>query len=186
MNIAVRDVRPAAYCTRTQHIELRVAKVDDAPSIVTLFGEWFLMTIWKDCLTFDPAQAITFVERGIKSGCQPFILAFEHPAKNFSNPDLNRNISQELNLVGCISWHLDARFTEPIGVLDEVFVIPRLRRSDLGRRLIHYAMYLSKAEGARVFNFPIASGMPAQQSLINMLVRHIGAEPVGVILRKVL
>ena len=65
-------------------------------------------------------------------------------------------------------------------------MVPRLRRSDLGRRLIHYAMHISKAEGAKVFNFPVASGMPAQQSLINMLVRHVGAEPVGVILRKVL
>jgi hypothetical protein len=185
MNIAVRDVTPA-HCTRTQHIELRLATVDDASAIAQLISAWFPMTIWQDCLSFDAVKAASFIARGIASGCQPFILALDRPTKNFRGPDSAGNTIQELNLVGCISWHLDARFTEPIGVLDEVFVVPRLRRSDLGRRLIGLAMHISKEEGAKVFNFPVASGMPEQVSLINMLTRHIGAEPVGVILRKVL
>lgn len=182
MNIAVRDVT-SAQCTRTQHIELRLATVDDAPVIARLIGAWFPMTTWKDCLTYDEAKAATFIERGIATRCEPFVLAFG--PQNFSDPSLDRNVFQAL--VGCISWHLDARLTtEPVGVLDEVFVVPRLRRSDLGRRLVMMALHIAKEEGARVMNFPIASGMPEQQSLINMLVRHFGAEPVGVILRKVL
>jgi hypothetical protein len=56
MNIAVRDVIPTSYCTRTQHIELRVAKADDAGRIAELFGEWFPASIWNDCLTFDQAS----------------------------------------------------------------------------------------------------------------------------------
>jgi hypothetical protein len=184
MNIAVRDTR-WAHCTRTQHIELRLATVDDVSAIAQLISAWFPMTIWKDCLSFDAVKAAPYIARGIASGCQPFILALDQPTKNFPGPDPAGNTIQP-ELVGCISWHLDARFTEPIGVLDEVFVVPRLRRSDLGRRLIMMAMHISREEGAKVFNFPVASGMPAQVSLINMLTRHIGAEPVGVILRKVL
>jgi hypothetical protein len=194
MNMAVRRVAPAPYCTRTQHIELRLATVDDTPGIVRMIDDWFPMTIWKDCLTFDPAKAGMWIERGIRTGCEPFVLAVEAPGK-FPAADLDRNGVQEIGAqnqnnfapVGMISWHLDARLTtRPIAVLDEVFVIPRLRRSDLGRRLILQAMLISEAEGAAVMNFPVASGMPEQQSLINMLVKHIGAEPVGAILRKVL
>jgi hypothetical protein len=183
MNIAVRDVQPA-HCTRTQHIELRLAKVDDAPQIAAMFGVWFPLSIWRDCLTYDQEKAAPWIARGIASGCVPMVLAIERSTKNFSDPNSDGNSIPEL--VGSISWHLDSRFTEPIGVLDEVFVLPRLQRSDLGRRLIHMAMHIAKAEGARVFNFPICSGMPAQRSLINMLTKHFGAEPVGVILRKVL
>jgi GNAT superfamily N-acetyltransferase len=169
MNIAVRDVESAAHCMRTQHIKLQLATARDAPRIAQMFGVWFPMSIWRDCLTYDATKAASWIARGIASGCVPFVLALDGD-----------------ELVGAISWHLDSRFTEPIGVLDEVFVLPRLQRSDLGRRLIHMAMHIAREEGARVFNFPVCSGMPAQQSLINMLTRHIGAEPVGVILRKVL
>jgi hypothetical protein len=37
-----------------------------------------------------------------------------------------------------------------------------------------------------VINFPIASGMPEQNSLMNMVGRHFGAVPIGMIFRKVL
>ena len=183
MNIAARDIAPAAYCTRSQHIELRLARADDAEVIAELFGAWFPTSIWRDCLTYDPAKAASYIAKGITMGVEPFILAHEDPFKKFSATEPRRNGV----LVGCVSWHLDGRFTtKPIGVLDEVFVVPRLRRSDLGRRLVHLAMHIAKEEGAAVFNFPVCSGMPEQQSLINMLVNHIGAEPVGAILRKVL
>lgn len=186
MNMAVRNIR-RAHCTRTQHIELRLADVDDAQRIAQLLGVFFAETIWPDCLTFDAARAAVCIERGIRNRTQPFILAFDRGPKKFE--DANRyetGVLDQVPLVGCVSWHLDNRFTDPIGVLDEVFVVPRLRRSDLGRRLIMLAVHVGKAEGAKVFNFPVASGMKQQASLINLLTRHVGAEPVGVILRKVL
>lgn len=180
MNIAVRDTRPAQPA-HTQRIELRLATEADAGAIAQLIGAWFPLTVWSDCLTYDADKAAHFIAQGIASWREPFLLAVERGSKNFSEPNLDGNI------VGIICWHLDARLTaEPVGVLDLVYVVPRLRRSDLGRRLIMQAIDYSKSQGAAVFNFPIASGMPAQRSLINMLVRHIGAEPVGVLLRKVL
>lgn len=165
-----------------------MATEDDAPLIAQLFGVFFPMTVWRDCLAFDAAKAAHYIERGIANRTEPFILAFDHGSKNFSdtNLDVTKSLWRQPELVGCVSWHLDNRFTEPVGVLDEVFVLPRLRRSDLGRRLIMLAVHIARTEGAKVFNFPIASGMLAQASLINMLTRHVGAEPVGVILRKVL
>jgi N-acetylglutamate synthase-like GNAT family acetyltransferase len=153
----------------TAHIELRLALPDDTDSIADLFGEWFPMSVWKDCITYDRARAPTVIRRGIEHNYQPFILAHENGA-----------------LVGLISWHLDTRYTDPIGVLDEVFVVPRLVRSDLGARLVFHSIDQAKKCGAKVYNFPLASGMRAQRSLTNMLMKRFHAEPIGVILRKVL
>jgi GNAT superfamily N-acetyltransferase len=146
-----------------------MAAAADAEAIADLMAVWFPMSIWADCLTFDAARAVPVIRKGIEIGYQPFILAHDGDT-----------------LVGMISWHLDQRYTEAIGVLDEVFVLPKLVRSDLGARLVWHAIDQAVKKGAGVFNFPLASGMPAQRSLTNMLVKRFNAEPVGLILRKVL
>jgi hypothetical protein len=56
----------------------------------------------------------------------------------------------------------------------------------LGRRLVGMAIDMARADGCKVMNFPICSGMKEQNSLMNMVGRHFGAEPIGMIFRKAL
>ena len=89
-------------------------------------------------------------------------------------------------MVGVCSYHVFSVFSEPMGVMDETYTIPKYQRTDLGRRLVSMVIDLARADGCKVINFPICSGMPEQNSLMNMVGRHFGAEPVGMIFRKVL
>jgi GNAT superfamily N-acetyltransferase len=73
-----------------------------------------------------------------------------------------------------------------MAVMDETYTTPEYRRTDLGRRLVATVIDLARGDGCKVINFPICSGMPSQNSLMNMVGRHFGAEPVGMIFRKVL
>src|SRR3954463_422918 len=141
------DTRPGRR-NRTPHIELRIATVADVEEIADLLGELFRLSRWSGPLSYDRDKAAGFLKLGIERGVEPFILAREPGGE----------------LVGAISWHLDARLTQPIGVLDEVFVIPRLMKSDLGLKLIDRMLEVAKLNGAKVFNFPICSGMPEQRS----------------------
>jgi GNAT superfamily N-acetyltransferase len=121
-------------------------------------------------MKFNPGGALDYLRRAIGSGFAPHVLAYDGD-----------------ELVGLCSYHMYACYTDkPIAVMDETFVLPRLRRTDIGRRLVFLAIHLAKGDGCAIMNFPIASGMKAQTSLMNMVARHFGAEPVGVIFRKVL
>jgi GNAT superfamily N-acetyltransferase len=164
----VRDPRIKRK-TSTPHIELRMAGVDDVERIVAFLGSFFARSRWSDSLTFHPVKATRYLIGAIGSGYAPYVIAMDGE-----------------ELVGLCSYHTFDVFTDPIAVMDETYVVPRYHRTDLGRRLIAMVLKLAKAEGCKVMNFPIASGMPEQNSLMNMVGRHFGAEYIGTIFRKVL
>ncbi|UQD96106.1 GNAT family N-acetyltransferase [Bradyrhizobium japonicum] len=164
MNIAARALK-----TSTPHIELRLAKKDDVATVVPFLAMFFARSRWAENLAFDSLRAESYLSRAIPSGYAIYILALDGE-----------------RLVGLCSYHMYNVFTDPVGVMDETYVVPELRRSDLGCRLVHLALHLAKGEGCKVMNFPVASGMYEQRSLINMLVKRFGCEPMGLLLRKVL
>ncbi|MHC2536989.1 GNAT family N-acetyltransferase [Bradyrhizobium diazoefficiens] len=164
MNIAARGLKSA-----TPHIELRLATNDDVAKIVPFLAHFFGRSRWAENLAFNSARAQSYLSRAIPSGYAVYVLALDGE-----------------RLVGLCSYHMYNVFTDPVGVMDETYVVPELRRSDLGRRLVHLALHLAKGDGCKVMNFPVASGMYEQRSLINMLVRHFDCEPMGLLLRKVL
>jgi GNAT superfamily N-acetyltransferase len=169
MNIERHDLRNAKR-TSTPHIELRLGKVEDVERIADLLGRFFALTIWAQHMTFNRPGALEYLRFAIPAGYSPHVLALD-----------------EGELVGICSYHIYRAYTDkPIAVMDETFVEPRLKRTDLGRRLVGLAIELARSDGCKVFNFPIASGMSAQNSLMNMVGRHFGADYVGTIFRKVL
>ena len=164
MNVAVRRVSSI-----TPGIEIRLATVDDVKKIVPFLGAFFARSRWAEQLTFKPESALKYLAHAITSGFAPYVLAFDGD-----------------ELVGCCSYHIYNVFTEPIAVMDETYVVPRLRRTDLARRLVFLALECARADNCKIMNFPVSSGMPEQQGLINMLMKHFGCENMGVLLRKVL
>lgn len=161
MNIALRH-----KATDTSAIEIRLASVDDIPALVELYGKFFAESQWPPFLTFDPQRAVANLHRILTY--VPHICAFDRD-----------------ELVGTISYHLDRQYTDPIAVMDETYVKPAFRGSNLGRKLVALAIYLARHDGAKVFNFPLASGMKETKSYVNML-RKFGAVPCGIIMRVVL
>lgn len=169
MNMTVPEVQGARR-THTPHIEVRVAAPSDVDKIIDLLDRFFGTTIWAEHMNFNRPSALAYLTYAIPNNYAPHVLAFDQD-----------------ELVGLCSYHLYTAYTDkPIAVMDETFVLPRLRRSDLGRRLVSVALDLARADGCAIMNFPIASGLPAQNSLMNMVGRHFGADPVGMIFRKVL
>jgi hypothetical protein len=169
MNMARHDLRNAKR-TSTPHISVRVGTPADVGAIVDLLERFFCMTIWAQNMKFNRPGAEQYLSYAIPAGFAPHALAFDGD-----------------ELVGLCSYHLYTAYTDkPIAVMDETFVTPRLKRTDLGRRLVGLAIDLARADGCAIMNFPIASGLPAQNSLMNMVGRHFGADYVGTIFRKVL
>jgi GNAT superfamily N-acetyltransferase len=168
MNINTRpsELR-ARRRTSTPHIELRLARKEDAVKIAPFLGAFFARSRWSETLTFHEGKALDYLERVIGSGYAPYVLALDGD-----------------ELVGVCSYHTYDVFTDPIAVMDETYALPRYRRTDLGRRLVGLAIEMARAEGCKAINFPIASGMPEQNSLMNMVGRHFGAEYIGMIFRK--
>ena len=164
MNIAARTLKSA-----TPHIELRLATKDDIATVVPFLATFFARSRWAENLAFNSESAARYLERAIPSGYAVYIIALDGA-----------------EIVGLCSYHMYNVFTEPVGVMDETYVVPEWRRSDLGCRLVHLALHLAKGEGCKVMNFPVASGMYEQRSLINMLVKRFACEPMGLLLRKVL
>ena len=155
--------------TSTSHIEIRLAKPGDETKLVDLLELFFSLSAWKGAMRFHRDKTLLHLTGVLAMGRAPYIMALDGD-----------------ELVGVCSYHIWSSCTDPIAVLDECFVLPRLRRTDLGRRLIFLALHLAKGDGCVAFHFPIASGMPAQNSLMNMVGRHFGAEYIGTIFRKVL
>jgi len=169
MNMPVTETRNPRRI-RTPHIDVRLGAPEDIYAIADLLERFFGMTIWAQNTEFNRAGALAYLAYAVPNGYAPHALAWEKD-----------------ELVGLCSYHLYTAYTsKPIAVMDETFVIPRLRRSDLGRRLVGLAIELARGDGCAIMNFPIASGLPAQNSLMNMVGRHFGADPVGMIFRKVL
>ena len=164
MNIAVRS-----RVIDSSTITPRMATVDDIPQLLEVIAQFFAASRWSECLTLDDRGARQYLRRAIETGYSPYVLALDGD-----------------RIVGFISYHAEKGvYTDPLAVLDEVFVLPSYRNSDIGRRLVWVAMGLARDSGAKVFHFPVASGMGVQRSLINML-KKFGAEEIGVILRVVL
>jgi GNAT superfamily N-acetyltransferase len=168
MNMQARELRTPRR-TATPHIEVRLGKVEDVPKVADFLEMFFHLTPWSEVLRFKKQGAIGYLTMAIGNGYAPHALAFDQD-----------------ELVGICSYHVYAAYTDPIAVMDETYVLPRLKRTDLGRRLVSLAIEMARADGCKVMNFPIASGLPAQNSLMNMVGRHFGATPVGMIFRKVL
>jgi GNAT superfamily N-acetyltransferase len=168
MNIAASKMLSQRRCS-TPHIEVRLAVLEDCEKVAAFLGYFFARSRWAECLTYDEAKALAYLKQAIPNGFAVYVIALEAD-----------------ELVGLCSYHTYSFFTDPCAVMDETYVVPRLRRTDLGRRLVFLAMHLAKGDGCKCFNFPIASGMREQRSLMNMVQRHFGAEPMGVIFRKVL
>jgi predicted N-acetyltransferase YhbS len=163
MNIALRHVRRS---TDTSHIEIRAATPDDAPEIARLFGEYFSSTQWQHFLTFDEAKTTARVRELIEGKKTPHLLAWDGD-----------------KVIGILSWHYDCQYVaEPIAVMDETYVDPEYRQTDLGRKMVAIALYFAKLDNAAVFNFPIASGLPSTRTLVNLL-KKFGGEICGVIVR---
>jgi N-acetylglutamate synthase-like GNAT family acetyltransferase len=109
---------------------VRVATVGDIDAIVDLLERFFGQTIWAQHMTFNRPGALAYLKFSIPAGYAPHALAFD-----------------QAELVGLCSYHLYSAYTnKPIAVMDETFVIPRLRRSDLGRRLVGLAIELARGE----------------------------------------
>jgi GNAT superfamily N-acetyltransferase len=161
MNIALRHRR-----IDTSAIEIRLASVEDIPALVELFGEFFAASQWPPFLTFDPERAVANLNRILLY--VPHICAFD-----------------DGKLIAAISYHLDKQYTDPIAVMDETYVRPPYGRTNLARKMVALAIYLAKHDGAKVFNFPLASGMKETASYMNLL-RKFGAVPCGIIMRVVL
>ena len=169
MNTAPRELRSPKRTVRTPHIDVRMGVKSDAPAIIALLQQFFSMSPWNRHMSFKPERALPYVEHAISTGYEPHVLAFDGE-----------------ELVGMCSYHLYSQYTDPIACMDECFVLPRLRFTDLGRRVVGLAIDMARADGAVVMHFPIASQMKAQNSLMNMVGRHFGAEPIGMLFRKVL
>lgn len=168
MNMAVRDPHTKRN-TSSSHIDIRLGKAADARMIARFLGEFFAVSRWADNLTFDAGKATNFLHQTIDSGFMVYLLAMEGE-----------------EMVGVCSYHVWDVFTDPIAVMDETYVVPKYRFTDLGRRLIATVLSLAKGDGCALMNFPICSGMAEQNSLMNMVGRHFGATPVGMIFRKAL
>jgi N-acetylglutamate synthase-like GNAT family acetyltransferase len=163
MNIAVRRIRRS---TDTSHIEIRRAELKHVPRLVRLFGEYFYETQWGMFLTFDQDKCAARLSQLVQQEFTPHLVALDNG-----------------EIIGVISWHYDLQYTvEPIAVMDETFVLPPYRQSDLGRKLVALALHIAAKHKAPVFNFPIASGLPSTATLRNML-RKFGGEICGVIVR---
>lgn len=169
MNMQTKNLKPQKRTVTTPHIEVRLARLDEVEKLMNFLQVFFDASRWSDSLKYDRDKAWRFLHYAIGTGSTPYIIALEGD-----------------ELVGVGSYHTFDVFTQPIGVLDECFVVPKYRRTDLGRRLVALIIDLAKADGCAVLNFPICSGMKEQNSLMNMVGRHFGAIPVGMIFRKVL
>lgn len=163
MNIALRHKR-----TNTSDIEIRYATAEDIPALVDVLDTFFHESQWKAYLTYDREKVTRSLEHLIPTHRQPYLLAFE-----------------DGKIVGLISWHLYGDFTDAIAVMDETYLAPRYRTTDLGRKLVALALYLAEGEGARIFNFPLASGQKETATYVNMLKKFGGVE-CGVLVRVML
>jgi GNAT superfamily N-acetyltransferase len=146
-----------------------MATFEDAEKIAQFLGEFFHLSAWASCLEYHQYKAQIYLARAIANDFVVYVLALDGK-----------------DIVGVCSYHIFDVFTNPMAVMDETYVVKRLQRTDLGRRLVGTVLALAEADGCAVMNFPICSGMKEQNSLMNMIGNHFGGEPVGMIFRKVL
>lgn len=168
MNMTTRDL-PTRRSTSSSHIELKLATPEHVNALAAFLGAFFAQSGWAENLEYDERKAHNYLSYGLSLGQLVYLLAMEGE-----------------EIVGVCSYHTFDVFKRPIAVMDETYTIERLRHTDLGRRMIATIIDLATTDGCGVMNFPICSGMREQNSLMNMVGRHFGARPTGMIFTKVL
>lgn len=169
MNVAVTELKKPKRTVRTPHIEIRMAEAKDAAMIAAFLGSFFKLSIWSEFLAYHEERTRKYLEVAVGTEFAMYVVAMDGE-----------------EMVGVCSYHIFSVYTEPIAVMDETYTIPRFRRTDLGRRLVGLVIELARRGGCKVINFPICSGLKEQNSLMNMIGKHFGAVPVGMIFRKAL
>jgi GNAT superfamily N-acetyltransferase len=172
MNMQVTELKKPKRTVRTPHINVRMAESADAPMLADFLGEFFELSCWSKHLKYHREKTERYLAAAVGTQFAMYVIALDTKDDN--------------KLVGVCSYHVFDVFSEPMGVMDETYTVPKYQRTDLGRRLVDMVITLARRDGCKVINFPICSGMPEQNSLMNMVGRHFGAEPVGMIFRKVL
>ena len=144
-------------------LKFRLGRPDDVRPLLDKYGLHFFEEAGFGAFTaFDIERATTGMQRQIKSGETPFILA-----------------EVDGEVVGMISYCLSHIFTrEPIAVLWMFYVMPPYRHGPIGRMLLWFAADIAKNDGACAFFATIAPTSPAARSLCN-LFRRAGFEPMG-------
>ena len=115
MNMHRCEVKAAKRTIHTPHIELRLAKAEDANRVAKFLGEFFAVSRWADNLTFHEAKATTFLDYAISTGQSVYLIATERDGE----------------LVGVCSYHIWDVFTDPIAVMDETHTVPKYGFTDL-------------------------------------------------------
>jgi GNAT superfamily N-acetyltransferase len=167
MNMAVTELKRPKRTVRTPHINIRMAEAADAAMIARFLGGFFELSKWSEFLQYHEERTRIYLEAAVGTQFAMYVIALDKD-----------------EMVGVCSYHVFSVFSEPLAVMDETYTIPKYRRTDLGRRLVATVIELARGDGCKVMNFPICSGMKEQNSLMNMVGRHFGAEPVGMIFRK--
>jgi GNAT superfamily N-acetyltransferase len=169
MNMSVSELKKPKRTVRTPHINIRMAEAKDAAMVAEFLGNFFELSNWSQYLKYHPERTRIYLEAAVGTEFAMYVIAMDGD-----------------EMVGVCSYHVFGIFSEPMAVMDETYTIPKYRKTDLGRRLIATVIELARGDGCKVMNFPICSGMKEQNSLMNMVGRHFGAEPVGMIFRKAL
>jgi GNAT superfamily N-acetyltransferase len=172
MNMAVTELKRPKRTVRTPHINIRVADPADATMIADFLGQFFARSIWTRYLNFHHERTRIYLAHALGTPFAMYAIALDTRDDN--------------KLVGICSYHVYGVFSDPMAVMDETYTSQKYHRTDLGRRLVGMAIDMARADGCKVMNFPICSGMKEQNSLMNMVGRHFGAEPIGMIFRKAL
>ena len=151
-------------------IEIVLATLDDVDGIVelamTLLRE---SPIYNQLFPCNPEATRKHLKLAISTQAMPYVIA-----------------KHEGRVVGSISWTFDDSFSDSkCAVLGDLFAYREYRATPVGRALVATAMDLAKQDGAVAMHIPIAGGHEAVPTLVNML-KKFGAEPIGIIMRKVL
>jgi len=149
-------------------IMLRMATLDDVPQLVDLFDRFFQETQYASHLEYSRENSRRYLEHVVGTGMSPHILAV-----------------LDGTVVGVLSYHMDRSFcTQPLAILDEVYVIPEFAATPIGRALVSAAMDICRdVEGANCFHAVLSSGHKRAKTLVN-LFKKFGAQEIGTVVRK--
>lgn len=151
-------------------VDFRLAAADDAPELALLFQRFFAEAGYKDRgIEYSLEASQRWLTSVISRGVCPHLVAVAVNDKK---------------IVGVVSYDLDKTFcVQPVAVMHTIYVTPEWRMSAVGRVLASLIVDMAAKDGACAFHAPIASGMRAAQSLVN-LFKHDGFETVGVIMAR--
>jgi len=138
--------------------EFRVAVPEDIEHLVGLYGEYFAESYLPGMgLVYDPKRAWSTLYRHISKGDNPHLIAVEKKTSK---------------LVGAVSYNINHDFTtEPFANLDKLYVLPKWRKSAVGRVLMTLCLEIARADKAIAFNAPLNSGLAETRSAANMLAK---------------